>query len=637
VSAHYAVHHVARLQKGERVLVHGAASPLGLAAIQVARWLEAEIYATATDAEEGAQLRALGIEHVFECASLEFVDRILEHSKGRPIDVVFNTLPGEIATKAFALLAPFGRFVNMPRGRQPVARVPFQPNQCVTDVDVGHVMRDRPELFRQLLTEVLARFDAEDLSPLPRQVFGAAESLNTAGAPAHSQPVTAVVRSFDGVQPGASWSELMPKGQVCADGTYLITGGFGGFGLELAKWLTSQGARHLALVGRRGAGSAQAQQTIEKLRRGGVRVLTIAADIAEESGVRRVMAEIASAAPPLRGVFHTAAILDDALIQHLAPRQVENVMRPKALGAWHLHRQTLDAPLDHFVLFSSIGSLLGNPGQATYVAANAFLDALAHFRRSRGLPALSVNWGALAQVGMAADHPEAEQYLNSVGVGFFTPRQAMKILRQVLEWNPVELCAAIMDWSVWGATYPAWIASPRFRHLLTPEDRAAVGKQGTSACAQEFNPEERKTMVATILVESVAAVLRMAPEKLDHAQSLFSMGVDSMMAMELQGAIEKKIGVKLSALELMNGNTFAQLIQQVGHLATEKADAGVTVTAASPTAASIGRNGRTHPGGLQELLDLADVGQTAALLQNLSDEEVAQALDRLQAMPETAL
>jgi acyl transferase domain-containing protein/NADPH:quinone reductase-like Zn-dependent oxidoreductase/acyl carrier protein len=638
VSAYYALHHVARLQKGERVLVHGAASPLGLAAIQVARWLEAAPYVTAADAEEGAQLRALGVEHVFDCASLEFVDRIVEHSEGRRIDVVFNMLPGEVAAKTFALLAPFGRFVNMLRGRQPVATVPLQPNQCVTDVDVHHVMRDRPEVFGQLLAEVLAGFDAEDLSPLPRQVFGAAESVNTAGAPAYSsQPFTAVVRSFDGVQPGASSSELMPKGQVRVDGTYLITGGFGGFGLELAKWLTSQGARHLALVGRRGAGRAQAQQTIEKLRRGGVRVLTIAADIAEESGVQRVMAEITSAGPPLRGVFHTAAVLDDALIQHLAPRQVENVMRPKALGAWHLHRHTLDAPLDHFVLFSSIGSLLGNPGQATYVAANAFLDALAHFRRSRDLPALSINWGALAQVGMAADHPEAEQYLGSVGVGFFTPRQAMKIFRRVLEWNPVELCTAIMDWNVWGATYPAWIASPRFRHLLTAEDRAAAGEHGTSAGAQEFNPEERKTMVAAILVESVAAVLRMAPEKLDHTLSLFSMGVDSMMAMELQGAIEKKIGVKLSALELMNGNSFAQLIQQVGHLATEKAHAAITVMATSPTAASNGRNGRPHAGGLQGLLDLADVGQTAALLRNLSDEEVVQALDQLQVMAETAL
>src|SRR5262249_9109235 len=160
--------------------------------------------------------------------------------------------------------------------------------------------------------------------------------------------------------------------------------------------------------------------------------------------------------------------------------------------------------------------------------------------------------------------------------GFFTPRQAMKILRQGLEWNPIELCTAIMDWSVWGATYPAWIASARFRHLLTLEDTA--GKHGTSACPQQLNPEKRKTNSAAMMVESVAAVLRMAPEKLDHTQSLFSMGVDSMMAMELQRAIENKIGVKLSALELMNGNSFAQLIQQVGHLAIEKADAKTTVT-----------------------------------------------------------
>jgi acyl carrier protein len=409
----------------------------------------------------------------------------------------------------------------------------------------------------------------------------------------------------------------------------------------VAKWLALQGAHHLALVGRRGAGNARAQRTIEKLRRSGVRVLAISADIADESDVQRVMTEIAAAAPPLRGVFHTAAVLDDALIQHIEPRQLENVMRPKALGALHLHHHTLAAPLDHFVLFSSIVSLFGNRGQATYAAANAFLDALAHFRRSQDLPAVSINWGALAQVGMTADNPEAEQFLSSVGVGFFTPRQAMKILRQVLDWNPVELCTASMDWSVWGTTYPAWIASARFRHLLTAKDRTTSGEPGTVTGAQGTGLEEHKKMIAATLVESVSAVLRIAPERLDHTQSLFNMGVDSMIAMDLQGVIEKKTGIKLSVLELMNGNSFAQLIQQVGHMAAEKMaaekmDAAVAVKAAAPTAASTGGNGKAHTGGLQQLLDLADAGQSIAWLRNLSDEEVARALDQLQSMSETA-
>jgi NAD(P)-dependent dehydrogenase (short-subunit alcohol dehydrogenase family) len=436
-------------------------------------------------------------------------------------------------------------------------------------------------------------------------------------------------------QPGEP-PEPTLKRQVRADGTYLISGGFGGFGLEVAKWLVSQGARHLALVGRRGAGNAQAQLTIDKLRRAGTRVMMIAADIAKEADVRRTMADIA-AMPPLHGVFHTAAVLDDALIEHLAPAQVENVMRPKALGAWHLHRHTLDAPLDHFVMFSSIGSLLGNPGQASYVAANVFLDVLAHFRRSQGLPAVSINWGGLAQVGMAADHPEAEQYLTSVGVGFFRPRQAIKILQQVLDWNPVELCTAIMDWRVWGATYPAWIASARFRHLLAGSGDGAIAAEQSTLAAQRLSPEERAKMVASTLVETVAAVLRIGPKKLDHTQSLFNMGVDSMMAMELQGAIEKKIGVKLSALELMNGNSFAQLIQQITRMAAEKADAAITVTAPLVPAAPVGGESEPRIGGLQQLLDLAETAQSAAWLENLSDEEVARALDELQSMPERAL
>ena len=436
VSAYYALHHVARVQNSERVLIHGAASPLGFAAIQLARWRGAILYVTAANADDRARLHDLGVEHVFDCTSMEFTDGIVQHSGGSGVDVVLNLLPGEIAAKALTLLAPFGRFLNMQRGRTLAAMMPLQPNQCVIDIDIHRVIDDRPQLYGQLLADVLARFKAADFGPLPHQLLETAGTANATGW----QDITASVQSLDGAQSGASRPK--PNSVVSPDGAYLITGGFGGFGLEIAKWLAGQGARYLVLVGRRGISGARAQQTVERLRRGGAQVLTIAADIAEETDLQRVLAEVASVMPPLRGIFHAAAVLDDALIQNLTRRQLGNAMRAKALGAWRLHRQTLNAPLDHFVLFSSIGSLIGNPGQGSYVAANAFLDALAHLRRSRDLPAISINWAGLAQVGMAADDPEVEQYLRNVGFGFFTPRQAMKVLQQVLAWNPVN-CAPL--------------------------------------------------------------------------------------------------------------------------------------------------------------------------------------------------
>ncbi len=181
--------------------------------------------------------------------------------------------------------------------------------------------------------------------------------------------------------------------------------------------------------------------------------------------------------PPLKGIFHAAAVLDDGPIYTIREQQLESVMRPKALGAWHLHRLTAGLKLDAFVLISSIASLIGSPGQATYVVANTFLDALAHHRRLQGLPAMALNLGALSEVGMAARHEGVERHLSRVGVGSLTPAQALDMLGRILLWDPVQTAAAKMDWGLWGGVYPAWAASPRYRHLMPSETDLATGRR----------------------------------------------------------------------------------------------------------------------------------------------------------------
>src|SRR5581483_6686603 len=221
------------------------------------------------------------------------------------------------------------------------------------------------------------------------------------------------------------------------------------------------GARHLVLAGRRGADTPAAQPALEGLRARGARVLPLAADVSREADVERLLAEIAQHMPPLKGVFHAAAMLDDNPVAQLTPGQIANAMGAKAAGAWHLHRHTLEAKLDYFVLFSSIASMVGGPGQASYAMACAYLDALARLRRARLLPATAINWGALGQVGMATRYADAERYLGASGVGLFTPRQATELLGRILRWNPVGLGVAMMDWARWGRAYPGWAASPK--------------------------------------------------------------------------------------------------------------------------------------------------------------------------------
>jgi len=409
------------------------------------------------------------------------------------------------------------------------------------------------------------------------------------------------------------------------EGTHLITGGFGGFGLKIAEWMVGQGVRQLVLVGRNGANQPQAQEAIAKLRERGAEVLAVAADISQESELRNLIARIHRELPPLRGVFHAAAVLDDAPIERVEHRQIDNAMGAKAIGAWHLHRLTQDTPLNYFVLFSSIASLVGGSGQATYAMSCICLDALARFRRDRSLPATSINWGALAQVGMAARHVDAEKHLRRTGVGSFSPSQAVKLFARVLHWNPVELGVALMDWKLWGDTYPGWTASPKFGALLVSQAVAATPSVETQVLRAlvDLAPQDRVAAITTVLAQQLADALQTTLEQIDPDKSLISLGVDSLMAMDLQEAIERDFAFKISTLELMKGNNLAALAQQLALWVS----APVT-----STAVPILPEFDTDPlwrRALEDDIDTVDAERMIAQLGDLTEEQLDGLLNKL--------
>jgi polyketide synthase 12 len=334
--------------------------------------------------------------------------------------------------------------------------------------------------------------------------------------------------------------------------------------------------------------------------------------------------------PPLRGVFHLAAVLDDGPVNRVDLKQIDNVMRPKANGAWHLHRHTLDAQLDYFVLFSSIASMVGGPGQASYAMACAYLDALAHYRRGRNLPATAIHWGALGRVGMAARHTGVEQYLSSTGVKSFAPSQAVKLLGKILHWNPIELGVADMDWRLWGGVYPAWAASPKYGALAVIEE--VTGAQSAQSAELQslldLEPDARPAVIAVILSELLATTLQTTPEKIDCDLSLLSMGVDSLMAMDLQSAIEKRLAVKVSTLELMKGNTLFQLAQ---HVALKISAPGAAEPDRMPFNSSLKQPDQP---GLSTEFDLENAGKIISRLNDLTDEEVDRLIEKMMAKEE---
>jgi polyketide synthase 12/myxalamid-type polyketide synthase MxaB len=351
--------------------------------------------------------------------------------------------------------------------------------------------------------------------------------------------------------------------QIVGDATYLITGGLGALGLRVARWLVDAGARHLVLASRH-LPSTTARETIAQLEETGASIYVSQSDVSQETHVSGLMAEIGERLPRLRGVFHAAGVLDDGvLLQQTWPR-FEKVLAPKLAGAWHLHRHTSD--LDFFVMFSSMVSMFGAPGQGNYAAANACLDALAHHRRSSGLRALSINWGPWEDGGMAATVSERDHLRwRELGVGFIPPGQGLKILGGLLRGNtPPQIAVLPIDWSTMLNRFANGAEPPLFEELKgSYVRRTAPVQPGPKRPALELEnvaPHKRRSVVLGFLREEALKVLGLDPAaSIECRQPLREFGLDSLMAVELRNAIAEALGRTLPATLLFRHPTLDAL------------------------------------------------------------------------------
>ncbi|MFW6057665.1 MAG: SDR family NAD(P)-dependent oxidoreductase, partial [Persicimonas sp.] len=369
---------IADLQPGERLLVHGATGGIGLAALEIADWLGAEIYATAGNDQKRDYLRERGIDHVSDSRSVAFADDVMEWTDGDGVDVVLNFTPGDIMRKGISCLAPFGRFIELGKMSfeqdEALNLRPFNEHLTYASVDFDRYLARKPEAVQRLYRDVFARLESGDFEAHPTTVFEAGragEAFRTMARSTHIGKIAVDLRDPD--------LEVAPEHPTLfdADKTYLITGGLGGFGAEVARWMADRGARHLALVSRSGAAKEGADVLLQELREAGAEPQAFAADVSDRAELAATLDAIAEEMPPLGGVMHGAMVLDDKPLAELDRASLERVMAAKAHGAWLLHTLTEEMPLEFMVFFSSVSSLVGNAGQANYVAANAFLDQLA--------------------------------------------------------------------------------------------------------------------------------------------------------------------------------------------------------------------------------------------------------------------
>jgi myxalamid-type polyketide synthase MxaB len=559
LTAYYSLHHLAKLSRGERVLIHAAAGGVGLAAVQLAQQAGAEIFATAGSSEKRAYLKSMRVPHILDSRSLAFADEIMKITGGQGVDVVLNSLPGEYITRSLSILAAHGRFVEIGKTdiyqNKPLGLFPFRNNLSYFALDLDRVCRERPALLRSLLLELMAMFQQGSLKPLPHNIFLVEDAANAFRYMARRKNIGKVVLSFTFAESkNRSDRSAAPR----ADATYLITGGHGGLGLEIARWLVEKGARHLVLLSRSGAFSS-GKEVAAELAAKGATITTIQADVSNESDLARALSEIRTTMPPLRGVIHAAGVLDDHLLLNLDAESFRRVLAPKVLGAWNLHTLTADLPLDFFVVFSSVASVLGSPGQANYAAANAFLDGLAHDRRSRGLPCLSINWGPWAEVGMAARASSARGPASRVMLPL-APAQALAALDRLFEKNgPAQAVAMSVDWTQLARSFngqqPPSLISDLLREKARPAADKAAKESGPRLSMQELLatlPPQRHAVLLAHVQKSLALVMALDAPELDPEESMSNLGLDSLMALELQHSLEESFGTKLP-IDLLMG------------------------------------------------------------------------------------
>jgi NADPH:quinone reductase-like Zn-dependent oxidoreductase/acyl carrier protein len=600
MTAYYALHHLAQISAGDRVLIHAGAGGVGMAAVQIAQAVGAEIFATAGSPEKRAFLRELGVPHVMDSRSLDFADEIMAITNGAGVNVVLNSLAGDFIASSFAVLADDGYFLEIGKtGIWSAEEVrQYNPTLHYEVIYLGDVLSNKPQLTRALLQDLMQHFAAGRLYPLPYRVFPLQEAASAFRFMAQARHIGKLVIRH----PGTATTSIHP------DATYLITGGYGGIGLHIAEWLVDQGARHLVLTGRR-APDAAAQTTLARLEAAGAQVTIARSDVGDADAVADLLAGIERDLPPLRGIIHAAGTLEDGILQHQGWDRFMKVLNPKLNGTWNLYRHAFDQPLDFLVLFSAGAALLGSPGQSNYTAANAFLDSFAYTCRAQGLPALSINWGAWAGTGMLVNLDSVNRWAQE-GIGALTPDQGVAAFAKALRsQQPAQIAILPMNWT-------AFARSARMRPFfaaVTAANAAPTEPVPTTPDLlrrwQETAPNRRRRLLLETIHEEVIHVLGLrAGTPIAPRQPLSELGLDSLMAVELRNTLINLVGNSLPTTLLFDYPTSDALAD---YLIANVLPSAEAEPAPSPTASAV------DDGTLDELQQMSDTDAEALLLAEL--------------------
>lgn len=560
----YSLRNRAQLQKGEKILIHNGTGGVGLAAIQYAQYVGAEIYTTAGSEEKRNYLKKLGIKNIYDSRSLDFIKQIKADTNGYGVDVVINAIAGEALYQSFELLASYGRFVEI--GKRDITEntgLPMQQfnnNISFLGIDVDRLMMERPEVVQQIHRDIEKFYEEGVFKAVNTHLFDAKDAVEAFNFMLQSKHMGKVVINFKDQE--VEVPVKTEKKEIDTNATYLITGGTGGFGLQIAQWLSDKGVKQLVLASRSGAKSEESKSAIKLIEANGTKVYAEPIDITDDKAVADVVAKIKKEMPPLKGIIHGAVVLDDGFIVDMNRDRFVTSYNAKVGGALNVHKHTKDIPLDFFVSFSSISALIGNAGQANYVSANTFLDQFAQYRRANGLQATTINLGVLGEVGVAARDANVTAILESGGIFGFTTAEALEGLGVVIQNTPVQVGMFDVDWARWSSINTKSAQSSRFKALADSKGAGGgVGGKLAELCGElsAMAESDRLAYMEGAAAEEVARVLKLSVEKIDKTRGINFLGVDSLIAVELGRAFQARFGLEVSTMELLSGPNITQL------------------------------------------------------------------------------
>lgn len=546
LTAAYSLWDLANLQKEERLLIHSAAGGVGLAAVQLGHLSGAEVLATSSVTKQEFLRQEMSVDHVFNSREHSFAKELNETSQGAIVDVLLNTLGEEFIDDNLSVLKPGGRYIDLSMTSQESQSYikEVRPDVEYYFVNLVDYLLEDPDRIREQLSELFNKFESGELRPLPIQEFPLGRFREAFRYLQSAKNIGKVVLTTSTEPNFPSTHEQRPSAEIeiTDQGCYVITGGLGGLGLETLEYLASRGASNVVLLGRN-APTDEHLARIERVRAMQTEVTTSVCDVSNYDDLSRAVEMVRSKIGPIRGIVHSAGTLADGRFASHTGESFRTVFQPKVYGAWNLHRATIDDRLDFFVLYSSIAGYLGSPGQINHSAANTFLDGLATYRRSRGLPAISIAWGPWAQVGAAVRNgrfqPSKTPFLELIA-----PTEGIHAFDKALRSPHSQL--AIMKFNPQKLS-PHLQRHPLFEHLLRqPAVTSKDANEDAIPSLSELPANEVLPFVRRFLRQRIAFALAIDDElQIGDDAAFFDLGLDSLTTLELKEELQAAWSVSL--------------------------------------------------------------------------------------------